>query len=408
MSKPVVGILTLYLNDRKALEERPIYEKMITAGARMGMKIFVYTPEDVAEDDQRIRALIYKPAAKRWTKRWVRPPEIIYDRCRYQKSRRFEQLLAYRKRNSHLTFLNRPLRNKWTVHRTLADVSALRSHLPETRLFQSPDDVKSLLKKFVTVYLKPINGTGGRGILRIDRQKDGTLLLQGRNHSRSIVQPRRISRSSLAIVLGAWDMHGDHYIVQQGLNIKLPNGRIHDYRMLVQKNGSGEWEVTGCAGRVGPLRSVTSNLHGGGAAVPMNNLLRQWIESEETINEIRTKAESFGVKVARHLESSYGALCELALDLAIDRKGRIWLIEVNPKPAREVFIRAGESEVYQKAILRPIEYALWVHRQQTSKAHSLQVSDDTPDNSGDPGNLTEPQEASPDGSQHTNLLGASE
>jgi glutathione synthase/RimK-type ligase-like ATP-grasp enzyme len=396
MAKPAVGILTLYLNNRKALEERPIYEKMIAAGNRMGMNIFVYTPEDVAEDDRRIHALIYKPDKKRWTRRWVRPPQIIYDRCRFQKSGRFEQLLAYRKRNSHLTFLNRPLRNKWTVYQTLAKVAAFRSHLPATRPYQSPQDAESMLKKFVTVYLKPINGTGGRGILRIDRQKDGTLLLQGRNHSRSIVQPRRISRSSLAAVLDAWDKRGDRYIVQQGLNIRLPNGRIHDYRMLVQKNGSGNWEVTGCAGRVGPPRSVTSNLHGGGAAVPMNNLLRQWIDSEETITNIRSKAELFGIEVARHLEASYSALCELALDLAIDRNRRVWLIEVNPKPAREVFIRAGEPDVYQKAIIRPLEYALWVYSQLKQKDYRNKSSDAQASTKAEDGSFLEREVNSPD------------
>jgi carbamoylphosphate synthase large subunit len=85
--------------------------------------------------------------------------------------------------------------------------------------------------------------------------------------------------------------------------------------------------------------------------------------SDSAIAQIRETAETFGIGVARHLEATYGALCELALDLAIDRKGNVWLIEVNPKPSREVFKLAGEREVYRKAIVRPIEYALWVYRQ---------------------------------------------
>ncbi|BBI32422.1 YheC/YheD family endospore coat-associated protein [Cohnella abietis] len=363
MAQPVLGILTLYLNDSKVLEERPVYEKMISAGRRIGISVFVFTPEDVEESSGKIHAMVYNSEEKRWGRRWVRFPNVIYDRCRIQRSQRFQRLLAFRKRYSHLLFLNRPLRNKWTIYRTLSKVALFRPHLPITRLYQSADDVLALLKKFNTVYLKPINGTGGRGILRIDRGKDGALLLQGRNHSRSIVQPRRIARSNLASALGSWDMHGDKYIVQQGLNIRLPSGRIHDYRMLVQKNSSGEWEVTGCAGRVGPIRSITSNLHGGGEAASMNSLMRQWIRSDATLSQIRENAEKFGLSIARHLEASYDALCELALDLAIDRSGHVWLIEVNPKPSREVFKKAGEHEVYRRAIVRPIEYALWAYRQ---------------------------------------------
>jgi glutathione synthase/RimK-type ligase-like ATP-grasp enzyme len=363
MAQPVLGILTLYLTNSKMLEERQIYEKMIAAGNRIGISVFVFTPQDVEDSNGRIHAMVFNTVTGTWSRRWVRFPHVIYDRCRIQKSNRFQQLLAFRKRYSHLLFLNRPLRNKWTVHNTLGKVSAFRPHLPVTKLYQSSEDVSTMLRKFPTVYLKPINGTGGRGILRIDRQKDGSLLLQGRNHSRSIVQPRRIDRSRLSSTLSGWDMHGDRYIVQQGLNIKLSNGRIHDYRMLVQKNGSGNWEVTGCAGRIGPLRSITSNLHGGGEAASMNSLLSQWISGDVAISQIRETAETFGLNVARHLESTYGALCELALDLAIDRNGKVWLIEVNPKPSREVFDQAGEQEVYRKAILRPIEYALWAYKQ---------------------------------------------
>jgi hypothetical protein len=375
MAQPVLGILTLYLTESKVLEERPVYEKMIAAGKRIGITVFVFTPQDVEDSSGKIHAMIFNTVTGKWSRRWVRFPHVIYDRCRIQKSYRFQQLLAFRKRYSHLLFLNRPLRNKWTIYRTLGGVSEFRPHLPVTKLYQSSEDVTTVLRKFRTVYLKPINGTGGRGILRIDRQNDGSLLLQGRNHARRIVQPRRIARSSLSSALRGWDMHGDRYIVQQGLNIKLPSGRIHDYRMLVQKNGSGAWEVTGCAGRIGPLRSITSNLHGGGKAASMNSLLKQWISSDITISQIRETAESFGISVARHLEETYGALCELALDLAIDRNGKIWLLEVNPKPSREVFKQAGERVVYRKAILRPIEYALWAYLQK-KESHTPKSSDD--------------------------------
>lgn len=373
MAQPVLGILTLYLNDRKALEERPVYEKMIAAGKRIGIHVFVFTPQDVDDGSGRINALHFNTETRSWSRKWVKFPHVIYDRCRIQRSHRFQQLLAFRRRYSHLAFLNRPLRNKWTIYRTLSRVPSFRNHLPVTRLYQSAEDVTSLLRKFPTVYVKPINGTGGRGILRIDRRTDGTYILQGRNHSRGIVKPKVVSGHSLAPAIRSWDMHGDRYIAQQGLNIKLPGGRVHDYRMLVQKNGTGIWEVTGCAGRIGPAGSITSNLHGGGQAASMNALLRQWVGSEAQISQIKSTAEKFGISVARHLESTYEALCELALDLAIDRSGRIWLLEVNPKPSREVFSKAGERDVYRKAIVRPIEYGLWVY-QQRKGSHSHKSS----------------------------------
>lgn len=374
MAQPNLGILTLYLSKRNNLEERPVYAKMIAAGQKIGISVFVFTPQDVDDQKNLIYAHFYNPASKSWSRRWVRFPHMIYDRCRIQRSERFQQLLAFRRRHAKLHFLNRPLRNKWTIYRALAKVPAFKQHLPVTRLYESSETVQTMLRSFSTLYLKPINGTGGRGIMRIDRTQSGALLLQGRDHSRHIVSPRQIARSSLSSELNRWDKHGDRYIVQQGLQIKLPSGRIHDYRMLVQKNGAGEWEVTGCAGRVGPSGSITSNLHGGGRAVPMQKLLKQWIGNESDMTRARNTAEQLSLGIARYLDNSYGGLCELALDLAIDHNGRVWLLEVNPKPAREVFREAGEMDVYRKSITRPVQYALWFYQQRYGKTAAGQES----------------------------------
>jgi len=224
-------------------------------------------------------------------------------------------------------------------------------------------EITDMITKYKLVYLKPINGTGGRGILRIEQRKDGQLHIQGRDQTRRIIRPQFITTAGLNSYLAPWNLKGNRYIAQQGIRINLASGRVHDYRMLVQKNGEGNWEVTGCAGRIGAAGSITSNLHGGGHAATMSALLKEWLRDENKANQVKEEAEKLGVGIAAYLEQNYGRLCELALDLAIDRKGGIWLLEVNPKPAREVFAQAGEKEVYRKAIIRPLEYALWLYNQ---------------------------------------------
>ncbi|SDX19911.1 YheC/YheD family protein [Paenibacillus sp. CF384] len=363
MVQPVLGILTLYLNDNGWLEEKPIYQRMTLAGKKLGLEVFVFTPADVNYSDNRIHAHIYDASSQSWSRKWRSFPHMIYDRCRIQRSHRFVQLSHFRKKYGHLTFLNRVLRNKWTVYRTMRKEDDFVPHLPMTRLYESASDLTEMIRKYPLIYLKPINGTGGRGILRIEKQQSGEYLIQGRDQDRRIVRPQRASLTGIQGRLASWDLKGNRYLVQQGIQLKLPNGRVHDYRMLVQKNGKGEWEVTGCAGRIGASGSITSNLHGGGQAIKMQSLLSDWIRNEDTAADIRQKAEDFGVKVAAYLEESYGRLCELALDLAIDRRGQIWLLEVNPKPAREVFAQAGERETYKQAIIRPLEYAVWLYDQ---------------------------------------------
>ncbi|WP_342565335.1 YheC/YheD family protein [Paenibacillus sp. FSL R7-0345] len=369
MPEPVLGILTLYLNDAKQLEERSIYRRMIIEGRKLGLDVFVFTPMDVNAGKELIHAMIYDPASGKWSRKWRPFPNMIYDRCRIQRSSRFEQLLRFRTRYNHLTFLNRPLRNKWTIHQTFSQRTRFRQHMPETLLYQSSSDLLRMLKTSPVVYVKPINGTGGRGILRIERLKEGQSLydIQGRRQNRQIISPRKVTLSKLESIVRQW-CAGGRFLVQQGIPLRLPGGRFHDYRMLVQKNGQGIWELTGIAGRVGAARSVTSNLHGGGHAVRAEVLLKEWLGSTEKADKAMKSAEKLGLEAAAFLEESFSSLCELALDLAIDRQGRIFVLEVNPKPAREVFARTGDNATYRTALIRPLEYALWVHKNKNAPA----------------------------------------
>lgn len=369
MPEPVLGILTLYLNEAKQLEEKTVYRKMITEGRRMGLDVFVFTPMDVHASKELIHALVYDPYSGKWSRKWRHFPDVIYDRCRIQRSQRFQQLLNFRSRYNHLTFLNRPLRNKWTIHQTFSQKGRFRQHMPATLLYQSSADLQRMLKLSPVVYVKPINGTGGRGILRIERVKDGrsTFDIQGRRQNRQIITPRKVSLTRLESIVRQWCI-GGKFLVQQGIPLRLPGGRFHDYRMLVQKNGQGVWELTGMAGRVGAARSVTSNLHGGGHAVRAEKLLKEWLGSDEKASKAMKAAEKLGLEAAAFLEESFGTLCELALDLAIDREGRIFVLEVNPKPAREVFARSGDITTYRKALQRPLEYAMWVYKNKNTPA----------------------------------------
>lgn len=361
MSQPVLGILTLYMNDKKQLEERHIYQKMIIEGRKIGLEVYVFTPMDVYDSKKMIHALVYDPKKRSWSRQWRSFPNMIFDRCRIQRNHRFEQLKKFRSRYAHLNYLNRPLRDKWTVYQMLLRKSKFRAHLPKTFMLQSSSDAFNLLSEYSSVYVKPINGTGGRGIVRVEKLGKDLYLIQGRKQNRSIIPAQKLHKSRLGTFLVNWRGSG-RFLVQQGIQIKLPSGKVHDYRMLVQKNGRGEWEVTGCAGRIGAPRSVTSNLHGGGRAVSMKTLLAQSISSDEKRQEVRRTAEKLSLEIAAYLESSIGALCELALDLAIDKNGHVYLLEVNPKPAREVFIQSGDLEVYRRAIIKPLEYALWMHK----------------------------------------------
>lgn len=365
MAQPTLGVMALYMNEKKQLEELRYFRRLLTEGEQMGLNIFLFTPEDVDHASKRAYALFYNVKNARWERKWTPLPQMIFDRCRFQRSPRFKKLREFRALYPDLLYLNRPLANKWIIYNVLKENAKIRPHLPETLLIENSKQLFQFLRRHPISFLKPTNGTGGRGILKIQALPGLRYRIEGRDLKRRIIVPKTLTPVKLRAVLQKWRA-GVPYIVQQGIDLKLKNGRVHDYRLLIQKNGQGEWEITGCAGRVGAKNSVTSNLHGGGRAVRADSLLKKWFSSSE-VEQVKQKMNQLGLAVVNELERNYKQMCELALDIAVDRNGQPWLLETNPKPAREIFNRIGEKETYRKAIIRPLEYALWLYENHKKK-----------------------------------------
>lgn len=364
MTMQRLGVLAVYWNGKR-LEELSYYRKLSNQGRKLGIQIEIFTPGDVKGPNS-VRTLVYQAETGKWVPRLSSFPPLIYDRCRYHGVATFRVLKAFRSKYTKLNYLSRPLANKWNMHRILSENESIRKFVPATIRYSGMSELLQFLKKHKLIYLKPKNGTGGRGIIRLEQVGNGLYLIQGRNKQRTILPKQQATEKQLMAKLHAFNLSPD-YVIQQGIQLKLQDGRVHDYRLLIQKNGRGEWEITGCAGRIGPYRSITSNLHGGGSAVTMDQLLFIRFANKEKAAAIKKEVYSFAHQLAPYLETKFGKLCELGMDIAIDPKGGVWLLEVNPKPSREVFRRIGEKETYVKAIRRPLEYALWLLKEKKYK-----------------------------------------
>ncbi|MDP5274395.1 YheC/YheD family endospore coat-associated protein [Chengkuizengella axinellae] len=358
-NKPSLGVMTIYINSKKQFEERSYLKKLLLYGKKLGLNIFVFTPENVDVKNNKIHAYFYDQKIAKWIRKWTDIPDMIFDRCRFQGSPRFKQVQKFRNKYPDLIYLNRPLANKWIVHQKLSKNNKIKNVLPQCTLENKFDDVLKFMDQSKIAFYKPIKGTGGTGILKIKKLNDHKFLIQGRKHNRKIIPSQQVNKSQLKILCKSLNSIKT-YMIQQGIDLKLDNGRVHDYRLLIQKDEAGQWNLTGCVGRMGPKGSVTSNLHGGGSALPADQLLSHWFENDQ-INRIKQNMEEISHEIVHEFESQGYELCELALDIAVDHSGKIWLLEVNSKPGRKAFSKIGEDKTYTKAIVKPLEYALWLY-----------------------------------------------
>lgn len=349
MRKPRIGILTWRQGTRFA--EPAYFKRLLDAGDRLGATVFLFSPQDVSFVNRQIRGFIR--TAKGWESRRFGWPDAVIDRFRYTPTQAFKDYVAFRKKKSFL-YANNRLANKWKVHQVLWQDEQMRRWLPETIKY-SRSGLKEMISRHRQLYIKPSNGTGGRGILCVKRTQQGYRLL-GRDHRRAKIESLQPSLSLASGKVASWVNNG-MFVIQQGLNLDLILGRSIDMRLLIQKNERGEWSVTGHGMRIGGEKSATANLHGGGKAMRVKPFLKRYFSQPQT-ECIMQECVDLAMQTATTLEGHFGRMMELGLDIGIDVNGNAWLIEVNPKPGREIFRELAAKETYEQAIQRPLLYAL--------------------------------------------------
>ncbi|EGG36492.1 YheC/YheD family protein [Paenibacillus sp. HGF5] len=225
--------------------------------------------------------------------------------------------------------------SKWAKTKILLKNKGLASYVPATRLY-SLETLEDMLNTHTLVYIKPDRGTYGIGVMSVeqlhsqtadtDETKDASYMLRY-DHKTEVFT----SLESLHKTLSAL-FQGKDYLVQQGIHLLRHKDRPFDLRVLTQKSPSGQWVSTGIIGRVAAKNKIITNHHSGGVVHHYKPLMLEHMTAEEAGN-IRRELNTLGVNVASQLQKTYPNLKEIGLDVAIDNRWNIWILEVNTKPA---------------------------------------------------------------------------
>lgn len=214
--------------------------------------------------------------------------------------------------------------DKYRKMSILSGSSFVRQHIPVTKSFNRAS-LLAMLNKYKSVYVKPRNGSFGRGVMKAYVSSNSYI-----SHVGTTVK-RHSSFDQLYYYLLA-KTSGAGYIVQRAINSLKYNGRIVDFRVVVQLNSRGQAEVTGIAGRISQGNRVVSNGGGGGAVGDLGSFFqgRQYII-------VRTKLETLALSVMRQVRSAYPRQTEIGVDIAVDKNLNVWIIEHNYTPDHRMF-----------------------------------------------------------------------
>ncbi|MFD0692479.1 YheC/YheD family protein [Paenibacillus sp. GCM10027628] len=373
----VLGIMVTELNRKLPFANSTFYEHLTRVGAKEGLDVFVFSPNRIDWVEHTVTGYTYVQQNNEWITSRFPLPALIYDRCFFNNKASY---LQYRYHVSKLhdepgiRFLGYGLRGKWEVQRILQKDDVLRPYLPETRVLGSGPELHKWLNENSDVFLKPQGGSQGKGALHIQKVVSPTegrlFVVKGRNAHNMPIH-RQFRRFEICWHWLRSFIGNRPYLMQQYLALRSMEGMAYDVRSLVQKNGRGLWENTGMAVRIGEPGSITSNLHGGGSAEQVSTFLRQQfgeIKAESLMATIATLSRL----IPTVLETYHGRLAELGIDVGIDTSGHIWILEVNSKPGRTIFVHTRDEEARYKSMANPIRYAgFLLHKKMGLKATSL-------------------------------------
>ncbi|RAV06559.1 YheC/YheD family protein [Paenibacillus sp. YN15] len=318
----------------------------LTEACRLhGGMAYFFTPNDITGNSD-LRGWMLSEG--RWVKSSFPYPNVMYNRVTSRKLENKPQVQQFMRdlkaRYGSVAF-NEKYLDKTEVFQALRKEKSVHAYLPESYLFKNFAMLKSMCKKYNTVFLKPITGSLGKGIIRISSQPEGGGY-QCSFSSLSGIKRQHYPTLTQLFQSISGKMKQRRYQIQQGLRLMETGGRPVDFRALVQKNGDGEWAVTSVVARVAASNTFVSNLARGGTLSPVSEAVARSNLPSGVRASVNTKLRTAALSIAKSVDSTIdGHFAELGVDLAVDAAGRVWLLEVNSKPSKEDNTPSGDSKI---------------------------------------------------------------
>lgn len=349
----VLGVLTAtHPDDPRRLGAQTInYAELSRVGRRRGVRVVVFKPEDL-RCEQGVRGYVYDHRRRRWHQVEIGWPDIVYNRVprRSIEARPDVQEALQRLQREGVPVFNPGFLNKWTIYQVLSRDPKTAGHVPPTRPLRSVDDVRRGLKEWGAVYLKPVGGSLGRGIIFLLRRADG-YVYHAFLHRRYRKGWRSRWRELRRLLVEAVD--GRRYIIQAAIRRPHYKGRPFDVRCLLQKPGSHGWRVVGAAARVAAPGRVLTHVPRGGERCEIRRALEAAFGDEVAVERILARLDRVAVDAAKAIDQHHrGLFAELSVDLTLDRQGRPWVLECNAKPAR-----FDEHHIHRRHLRGVVDFA---------------------------------------------------
>lgn len=237
---------------------------------------------------------------------------------------------------------SRPEMGKWRLWKFFAKNQRIRRYLPPTSLL-STKTLRVFLQRFRTVYIKPCGGQQGKGVIKAWKKGDRYIFVKEKGRKISCASAEQMYRTIKR------QSPKRNHIVQRAIRLAEVSGRPFDIRLMMMRNATGNWEYVGMMAKVAGKGSVITNLgRGRGYALEADKAIRRSVGFRgPKLKKLKHEMIRLGYRSCRRFDD-YKRYWQIGLDLAVDKQGRIWMIEENTGPAHSLFAKLRDKSVYRK------------------------------------------------------------
>ncbi|WP_135549090.1 YheC/YheD family endospore coat-associated protein [Paenibacillus cymbidii] len=358
-----LAILTMHDEHRPFRGNHFNFIDLIKKGRELGAFVYVLTAKDIKRRAHKWNGYVYNAETKSWTRQLLPLPHVMYNRIPTRKDEMLPEVqrkIRFCLKQDSVRVFNPAFFNKWTLFEWLNKSKATKKFIPATKRLTSPDDLESFLALHHDIYLKPVRGKAGKGIMKVQ-----ALPGQRLPYRLSIQNARKSHHSHHGTIARLWStfkqqIDGEDYLMQQAIALTSYNKRPFDLRVLVQKNQYGEWTISGIGARVAGRSSITTHVPRGGSIDEPEKLL-SLAYGQEAAKLTLQRVHQAAHMIARQIERASGqTLGEMSMDLGIDNARRIWFFEANSRP-----MKFDEPDIRKRSLERIIQFSQYLARTKT-------------------------------------------
>lgn len=320
-----------------------------------GIQLLIFSPIKIDWINKNVYGLIYNETSKKWEAAVCPFPDVIYDRATFlEKEKEIGHFVRDRlNKEFKIPFVNsKSYFNKWETHEVLSSNKIISKHLPDTIKYYHPCQLIDFLDKYNSVYVKDSAGKLGKNIFKLSKDIDGLYIVSYQNAGNK--NSYKLSIEEFHTKFIAKKLLVSNIIIQQGIHMAALKEHPFDIRILAQKKETDVWEVVDKSVRVTSPGSIVTNVSSGGEVKKFNEVIPLIFPSSMAI---ASEIDALVVNVCEALENRYGTLGELGIDVAIDKDSKVWLLEVNGKPAKLCIYRSGNTEMISRSCRNIVRYS---------------------------------------------------